>query len=308
MTVSLHPLLIALLDAAVVPPPPGQTLGERRRAVLDGLEQVHAVHVEPGPDVASTTDVELPGPDGTVLRGRLYESRPDDRGPVLLQLHGGGWWQGSAFSPVIDTLARERCAALGCAVVTLEYRHAPEHPYPAALDDVTAALAWLHERFDDVHLAGQSAGANLATAAVLRGLRSESRPVRSLFLEVPALDLTAEHAVDEHTPESLLAGLRECVELYVADPAARSDELVSPVFARDLQAHPPTVVLTAEHDVLRSDGQRYTERLRSAQIPVTHVELAGHLHGSAMLTRSLPAARVWRDTAHEQLRGLIMPG
>ena len=159
-------------------------------------------------------------------------------------------------------------------------------------------------RFTDIHLAGQSAGGNLAAAAVLRGLHTGHQPVRSLLLEVPVLDLTAVRAVDKFTPEVLLAGLQECMDLYAPEHGARSDELISPVHAVDLVGHPATTIMTAEHDVLRFDGERYADRLHRAGVPVRYLEVAGHLHGSSMLTRSLPEARSWRETAHQQLRGL----
>ena len=232
---------------------------------------------------------------------------------MLLQLHGGGWWQGSAFSPVIDTLARERCEALGGAVLTLEYRHAPEHPFPAALDDVTAALAWLEAAAPTVASptstwpASQQEGTSLRPpscaacapgtspcAACCSRSRSSTSPPCAPWTSTP--------------PRSLLAGLQECMDLYAPEHGARSDELISPLHAVDLVGHPATTIMTAEHDVLRFDGERYADHLGRAGVPITYLEMAGHLHGSSMLTRSLPrGALVAGDGARAAARALRPP-
>ena len=207
--------------------------------------------------------------------------------PAVLFLHGGGWFQGN-----LDTAAVESgplASAVPCAVVAVGYRLAPEHPFPTPLEDCVAAYRWLLAGADElgvdrsrIAVAGTSAGANLAAALCLAARdRSLARP-RLQVLEVPALDLTLS-SPSMHAEESQAgltgAAVAEFSGFYLPDPALRTDPLASPLLAPDLSGLPPAVIVVAEHDPVRDDGERYLARLHESGVPATAVRVLAHPHG-----------------------------
>ncbi|WP_214102647.1 alpha/beta hydrolase [Acrocarpospora catenulata] len=266
----------------------------------------------PGPEVHEIADHAVPAPGGH-RTARLYRPRAGGRLPAHLYLHGGGWWQGSIDDLVNDALCRRRCAEAGVVVVSLEYRLAPEHPFPAALEDAHAALRWLRAEADGlgidpagISVGGSSAGANVAAALALQ-VRDCGEPAPAMqLLEVPFLDLTLESARAAATAQeapSLLPDLVSAVEFYLRDPGLARDPYVSPALAPSLAGLPPTVVLTAEHDPLHAEGERYAERVTADGGLATAVRYPGALHGtSLLLTRTWAPARDWQDAAIDWLR------
>lgn len=263
-----------------------------------------------GPEVHSVREHAIAIAGGH-LRVRVY--RPSDEAdlPVYLALHGGGWWQGSIDDLISDALCRQRCVEAHVVVLALEYRLAPEHPFPTGLGDALTAYRWAVDSARDLginpanfSIGGSSAGANLSAALALK-LRDEQlpRPVLQL-LEVPALDLTLQTARQTvaGTGRQLHEELETAVERYLVTDEDARNPLASPLHASDLHGLPPAVIFTAEFDPLRGDGERYGARLREAGVPAEVVAHRGALHGSAMLTRTWEPAAAWQREACDALR------
>ena len=207
---------------------------------------------------------------------RLYRPRTGPL-PLLVFFHGGGWTIGDLHSH--DRLCRRVAASCGIGVLAVDYRLAPEHPYPAALDDAVAVVRWVRGEpaelgeVTQLGVGGDSAGASIATLACLR-LRDAGEDLPDLQVLInPHLDLTGS---GESMQEKAIGwGLRAddarwFAERWVPDAETRSNPRVSPVFEEDLSGMPPAIVVTMEHDPLRDEGDLYASRLLAAGVPVIH--------------------------------------
>jgi acetyl esterase len=267
----------------------------------------------PGPDVYSVEDHDVPVAGGHILV-RVYRPGTAEPLPGHLTLHGGGWKVGSVTERVADAICRQRCREANCVVLGVDYRLAPEHRFPVPLDDCYAALAWAVDNAealgldrDNISIGGSSAGGNLAAAVTLRCRDEEGPRLRFQLLEVPALDLTRQTAratlasgiIPDDVPQPTMD---DATRSYLADPAQARGPLASPLLAENLSGLAPAHVMTAEYDVLRTEGARYAQRLAAAGVPTTHRRYPGALHGTAMLTRTWDQARQWQRDAAEALR------
>jgi acetyl esterase/lipase len=225
-------------------------------------------------EVARVEDVVIPDAQGGRIRARAYwPTVPADALGVLVWLHGGGWYVGDIES--FDRVTRQLANASGAVCLSVDYRLAPEHPYPAAVQDARAAVAWaagagarqLGTDPARVVVGGDSAGGNLAAVAA----RHERGALRAQLLAYPALDAEMDSdSYRELADGELLtaADMVRCWDTYVGD-ADRSDPDVSPLAADDLAGVPPAYIAVAGHDVLRDDGLRYADALRAAGVDVT---------------------------------------
>jgi acetyl esterase len=243
------------------------------------------------------------------VRCRLYLPAPDvDR--LHVHVHGGGWWMGSLDT--VDPMARELAHVSGMAVLSVGYRLAPEHPYPAGLDDVTAVLASLDGLLDvaTVSVGGESAGANLAAAACLRVRGTIA--LAAQWLDVPCVDLACP---DDASLAAYGTGYGlEMAQLPVLQTwygGDVNDPLVSPALAPDLSGLPPALVTTAECDPLRDQGERYAEALAQAGNDVVYRCNPGQVHATSWFTALTPANAAWYDETvtllvarHEALAGV----
>lgn len=308
---NLAPAVQAHLDHEEVMPPDLDVDGVRvhlRRQVDRAFEAFGLV----GPEVDVVEDHLVSVCDGARVRARLYRA---DRGrqaaAVHLLLHGGGWTTGSIDEKVVDAAARHIAADADVAVVALDYRLAPEAPFPAAIHDVVDAVHWLRREAGrlglgggEVSLGGTSAGGNLAAAAVLADPQLD---VRGLVLEVPALDLTGSSALAElarlghHRADLELERSQLADYLGSVDPGGTSP-IASPLFAPDLSGFPETWLLTAELDPLRAEAAAFAERLTKAGVRCHITRYPGALHGSPILTRSWPVARQWLSDRTDAIR------
>lgn len=230
--------------------------------------------------VREVVDRTVNGPGGAIPV-RVYTPL-EDRGRAVTYLHGGGWVLGDLDTH--DPVCRRLANAVGGTVVAVDYRLAPEHPYPAALDDTMAALAWTAATFPGrPHVvAGDSAGASLAGGAALRA-RDESGPsLAAQLLIYPATDPSMAMPSIARNGEGYFLTARDMAwfyDQYLPERAARSEPVVDLLRSPDLVGLPPAVVVTAEFDPLRDEGEAYADRLRAAGVPVRHVPGPGLIHG-----------------------------
>ncbi|WP_194822958.1 alpha/beta hydrolase [Micromonospora sp. S-DT3-3-22] len=284
-----------------------QTLAEARAADLAAI-RAGGGDVEPVHEVRDTT---VPGPDGD-LRVRVHRPAGDGPLPTLVYFFGGGWTLGSVETA--DGICRRLANATPCQVVTVGYRLAPEHPFPAAVLDCHAATRWLAEHAaalrvdpDRLVVGGDSAGGNLAAAVTLLA-RAEGGPrLAGQLLVYPNTDQrAAPRPTDDQDP---LLFNRHSVDWYrghyLADPADAADPLASPLLADDLSGLPPALVITAEHDPLRDEGERYAQRLREAGVPVRASRYPGMIHGFFAMPGVFDAGRRAQDEAAAFLRDVF---
>jgi acetyl esterase len=223
--------------------------------------------------------------------------------PVVVYLHGGGWVLGGLDTH--DHLVRELTNAADAVVVSVDYRLAPEHPFPAAVEDAWVAVHYVAEHAAELGgdpgrlaVAGDSAGGNLAAVTALRCRDEAGPPLAFQLLICPVTDSDLDRA-SYHQPEELQFLTRAHMEWYwehyLADPDHRQDPLCAPLRAGDLSRLPPAYVATAEHDPLRDEGLAYAERLAEAGCAVEHHCFEGLAHGFYNVSEFLPAAKEAND-------------
>ncbi|SHK73850.1 acetyl esterase [Pseudonocardia thermophila] len=261
--------------------------------------QAEAARRVPGPDLAEVTDRTIPGPPGAPeVPVRVYRPDPGVQGaPAVLYLHGGGWVLCDLDSH--DAICRRLARDTGAVVVSVDYRRAPESPFPAALDDACAALGWLHDEApalgvarERIAIAGDSAGGNLAAGVTLRVRDAGGPVVRCQVLVYPVTDCRFD------TPSYLrfadgggsltLPKMRWYWDQYVPD-GDRTNPYCSPLRA-ELAGLPPAFVAVAECDPLNSEGHAYAARLAASGVAVTTREYPA-FHGFLGLHDQLPEAR-----------------
>lgn len=249
-------------------------------------------------ELATIRDVAMPGPGGEI-RLRLYDARAARAaGPVVVFFHGGAFVVGS-----IEThagLTAEMARRLDLPVISVEYRLAPEHPWPAAPDDAEAAVRWIAQNgeafgreFTGLVISGDSAGGNLTlvTALALREAPS-ALPLVMLLPIYPATDKTRSYPSGEQFSSGYGLDISDDDEdYYAADPQSVR---ASPLLA-DLAGLPPTVLVTASLDPLRDQGRAFAAALVEAGVPTTYYEASGTIHGFATYREAIPSAQ--RDTA-----------
>jgi acetyl esterase len=276
--------LLARLDA---PPLSSQT----PQAAREGFEQMTVGMRVPEmlTPVASTRDITLPGPAGP-LHARVYrpEAGPGDALPTVLFIHGGGFLLGSVETH--DNQARAICRATRSVVVSLDYRLAPETPWPGAVEDCFAALEWTAEHIgelgrdpDRLAIAGDSAGGNLAAVTALLA-RDGGPKLCAQLLIYPVVDFdSGQHypsRVDNAEGYFLTADDMEWFSSnYVPAGTDPHDPRLSPLRAPSLAGLPPAVVLTAEYDPLRDEGEAYAAALAAAGVEVRQHRCNGLIHG-----------------------------
>lgn len=263
--------------------------------------------------VAAVEDLAITSPAGD-LPARVYT--PAGRGPFpcLVFFHGGGWVLGSLDTH--DPICRALCAGAECVVVSVDYRLAPEHRFPAALEDALAATRWVAASAAEIGgdpariaVAGDSAGGNLSTVTALR-IRDEGGPaLRGQLLIYPV--------VGYHTPPTPsyvenaegYGMTRDAMiwfwDQYLADESQAAHPHAAPLFAPDLSGLPPALVITAEYDVLRDEGELYVERLLEAGVPARLSRYDGVHHRFAELIGILDQAGQARDEMCAWLREVL---
>ena len=293
-------------DAAGIPrthtltPARARHFSQARRALYRGP-------IEP---VGSIQDRPIPGPAGDIPL-RIYT--PDGSGPfpALVYFHGGGWVVGDLDSH--DPACRALANAAGCVVVSVGYRLAPEHQFPAAADDAYVATRWVADNpaelgIDGTRIAvgGDSAGGNLAAVVALMARDRGGPPLAFQLLIYPVTDSACDTASYEANATGYLlekADMQWFWRHYLGAADAGSDPYASPLRASDLAGLPPALVLTAEFDPLRDEGEAYAARLQEAGVRTKVIRYDGVIHGFFGMLGAVDESRQAIDASADALRG-----
>jgi acetyl esterase len=263
--------------------------------------------------VHSTRDLDVPGPAGRIP-ARLY--LPDGQGPLPLfvLLHGGGWVIGDLETA--DNLARFICKRAACAVLSVDYRLAPEHPFPAAVVDAYAAFQWAREHATElgcdplrVLVGGDSAGGTLSAAiAWLARQNRDPEPAGQVLLyaatDASHLDTPSYQAFGGSSFGLPTQDVEWFLEQYTPDRKDRLNPLVSPLLAKDLRGLAPALVVTAEFDVLRDEAEAYAKRLEEAGVPVVLLRCNGMIHGFLSMAGLIRRATQYFDQVAAEIARL----
>jgi acetyl esterase len=263
----------------------------------EGMKGMAAM-TEPGPELAEVTDRTAPGPNGDVPV-RVFRPRVDEPLPLLMFFHGGGFVLGDL--DLHDAICRTVSEAADCVVVSVDYRLAPEHPYPAGVEDCFAATRWAVENAElvgvdreRVSVGGDSAGGNMAAVVALMARDRGGPKLSSQLLIYPVIDT-------DFDTDSYLANasgylltrpiMRWFWGHYLADPAHSADAYACPIRSSDLRGLPPAMVITAGYDPLRDEGAAYAAALEAAGVETVHRCYEGMIHGFYAMTALLDTAR-----------------
>jgi acetyl esterase len=290
---SLHPQVAALLERVArsplplyhtVPPFVARRIYRDTRAAL-------------APKPPEVTEVKLVVFDGSVAV-RAYRPVLHETLPALVFFHGGGWTIGDVDTH--DVLCRQLAVGARCAVFSVDYRLAPENPFPAAVDDCFLATRYVHRNAGSlgvdpqrIAVGGDSAGGNLAAVVALLARDAGGPPLAYQLLIYPATDQRCEFPSHERNGEGYLLtndGIRFFRAAYLPDPTSRSDWRASPLLAPSHAGLPPAFVLTAGYDPLVDEGRAYAERLRAAGVEAAYKEYGDMVHGFVLFGGVVDAA------------------
>jgi acetyl esterase len=256
-----------------------------------------------GPEVGPVNDHQVQADGGTV-EVRVFQPKNPARGTIL-HCHGGGWVMGSADD--YDGFARRLVAATGWAVALVDYRLAPEHPFPIPLEDCWAALSWFATNASalvgpglSLVLAGDSAGGNLAAVLAQRARERGAPAIAAQVLVYPPVQ-TQTRFPSQTDPDCQLLLCQADMDWfwghYAPQAAQQMSPEAAPLLARDLQNLPPTLVITAGHDPLRDEGAAYADRLKQAGTHVVYRNYPEDMHGFVTLPQLTSGEEALRDIA-----------
>ena len=306
----LQPDVAMVLDFMAtmeLPPIESMSAGDAR-----AMMTASAAMRPPGPDVGEIVDGVMPDASGGELRYRLYRPASDGPHPVVVYFHGGGWVLGSEVSD--DPLCRDLCVRSNSMIVSVDYRHAPEARFPAAIDDGFAAVRWVDAHAAELGgmpgqlaVAGWSAGGNIA-AVVCQLARDAGGPeIAGQLLLTPVTDCASPRASHIENAEGfiLTEALMEWFYGHYIGVGDRADPRASPLRAHDLSKLPPAMIVTAQFDPLRDDGIAYAEALEAAGVPVQQLRARGHLHTSIGMVDVILSGAGPRAEMAEAMRGFF---
>jgi acetyl esterase len=306
---SVDPQIQALLDKGTGVPATHTLSVPVARAQYEARIRIMA----PPASIGSVTERTIQGPGGD-LRLRIYHPAGQGPFPLLAFFHGSGFVLCSLDTH--DGMCRNLCAGAGCVVVSVDYRLAPEHKFPAGLDDCVFATRWVAEHAAELNgdtrrlaVGGDSAGGNLAAATALR-IRDEAGP--ALCGQLLIYPVTDYHTPGTPSYEQNAEGygltretMRWFWQHYLSDPAEAADPYASPLRAPNCSGLPPALVVTAEYDPLRDEGELYAERLRAAGTPCVLLRWDGMNHGFFFWVGLVEKAGEAMDKSCAWLRGIF---
>ncbi len=287
---TLHPQARGFLDLIAAAGGDIELTDEQLPLIRTGYALLVAMGAGPAPEVADVHDLEIPGPAGAVPV-RVYRPTPDAVLPVVVFLHGGGWTIGSVDD--YDPITRAVASASGALVVSVGYRLAPEHPYPAALDDCWAAITWVAEHAAEIGgdgsrfaLMGDSAGGNIAAVLAQRCARDGGPAPVLQVLVYPVVDCAFDTPSYRENGDGYLLDTKQMrwfFDCYTRGGADPTDPEISPLRAPDLRAGglaglAPALVITAEYDPLRDEGEAYAAALGATGAAVSQTRYDGMIH------------------------------
>lgn len=302
----LHPQMQAVLDLfAKFPQTHTLSAPEARRVMVERRALIKAV---PEP-VAKVENRTIPGPAGEIPL-RIYMPEGSGPFPVLVYFHGGGWVLGDLESH--DGVCRVLANAARCVVASVDYRLAPEHKYPAAAEDCYAATQWVAANAasiggdpERIAVGGDSAGGNLAAVVALMARDKGGPRLRHQLLVYPVTDFSFDTPSYGQNAQGYSLGKADMEwfwRQYLPDEAAGREPYASPLRATDLSHLPPALVITAEYDPLRDEGEHYAERLRQAGVPTDLRRYDGMIHGFFAMSAGVDVARAAVNHAADALR------
>lgn len=279
------PYIAGLIQAAKeadAPPLDTLTPAEARAARNPIITQ----NLGPPEDVAKVDNLSIPGPGGD-LALRVYT--PEGEGPfgALVYFHGGGWVVGTLDTH--DSLCRKLANRAGCVVVAVDYRLSPEAKFPAAMEDAYAGVKWVHDNAasievdpDRLAVGGDSCGGGMAASVCLMAKQRGGPALKFQLVVYPVSDLSSfdKESYRKYGNDLMLTrdGMAYFRDSFLASPDAAGDPIASPLLADDLSGLPPALVITAEHDVLTSEGELLARRLDQAGVPTVYSCYPGVIH------------------------------
>jgi acetyl esterase len=304
----LDPQVQTLMDQmAALNAPPINTLTPE--LVRMGIKMQFADATDEPEAVAQVVNRTIPGPAGEIPV-RIYTPTGSGPFPALVFFHGGGWV--ICDLETHDNLCRDLCNAAGCVVISVDYRLAPEHKFPAAPEDCYAATQWVAENAAEINaitgkiaIGGDSAGGNL-TAVVAQMARDQGGPRLALQLLIyPATDFTFDGpSIHENGQDYFLTvdDMNWFMNHYLNSDADKKNPLASPLQSANLRGLPPALVITGEYDPLRDEGEAYGKRLKEAGVPVTISRYNGVIHGFLSLEPLTDKGKQAREECAQALR------
>ena len=263
------------------------------RIAGSGLKDLYG----PGPEIHAAEDHTLAGLDGGHFQVRVLipNAKPN---AVFVYLHGGGWVLDDIEG--YETLGRQLATKSGAAVILVNYRKAPEHPFPTPVEDAWTALQWAEANVQRIagtrvplFIGGDSAGGNLAAVTAIRARDNSGPELAGQILVYPATDsdFSRPSYLEPENQSFLTAEFMQWFwNHYVPDPALRNHPEASPLRTGSLADLAPALVITAEHDILRDEGEAYAARLEESGVEVEHHRWPGQMHAFFSMVNVLPAS------------------
>jgi acetyl esterase len=300
-------LLLAEIELLSPPAAMAQGAAAARRTQRELFRLMHG-DARPA-EIKLISDERVAGRSGTVPV-RVYDPDGDRAAPrdVVISMHGGGWVAGDLDTH--DHTARAIAAHLGSRVVSVDYRLAPEHPFPAGLNDCLDVIAAFAQdpATTSISLAGESAGGNLAAAAAISCRDQDGPPIKAQLLIYPALDPSRSEGSVARFAEGFLLTKREMDmydELYLPEITLRTAPLAVPTTASTLAGLPPAVLVTAGFDLLLDEGREYAKRLVDADVPTVYLKFPTLTHGWLEMTSRVHAAAHARKTTLDAFAAVL---
>ncbi len=300
-------MMLDVMATLELPPIEAMSPAEAR-----GFMDASATMRAPGPDVGEIVDGTFPGAAGD-LEYRIYRPTSAGSHPIVVYYHGGGWVLGSHTSD--DPLCRDLCKRADVIIISMNYRHAPEARFPAAVDDAWAALKWVADNAEQlggdanrIAVAGWSAGGNLA-AVVAQMARDNAGPaLRGQLLLTPVTDGSRQSASYTENGEGyvLTKNVMEWFWNHYASAEDRRHVKASPLLAESLANLPPAMIVTGQFDPLRDEGNAYARALEDAGVEVKRMQARGHIHTSITMVDMLPSGAPIRGHMASALRGFFV--